>query len=249
MSAAPFPADASAILRDLAAQGAQVYGVADDSRRVRPGDLFLAFPGNVVDGRQYIPEALCRGAAAVLWQTGGDFVWRDEWRLPHLSTAFLRPLCGPLAHAAFGFPSERLSLVAITGTNGKTSVAQWLCRLHPRPCATIGTLGSGFPEHLAETGLTTPEAATLACRLAEFAAEGAQACALEASSIGIEEQRLDGARIDVAVFTNLTRDHLDYHGSMENYAAAKERLFCWPRLRLAVINVDDAFGRELMQRT
>jgi UDP-N-acetylmuramoyl-L-alanyl-D-glutamate--2,6-diaminopimelate ligase len=246
---APFFADASALRRGLESQGARWRGAADDSRRVRPGDLFLAFPGRSADGRRYIPEALRRGAAAVLWQTGGDFAWRDEWRLPNLGVPGVRPFCGPLAHAACEFPSERLSLVALTGTNGKTSAGAWLCRLHPRRCAMIGTLGAGFPEHLAETGLTTPEAATLARHLAEFAADGAQACVLEASSIGIEEGRLDGARIDVAVFTNLTRDHLDYHGSMENYAAAKEKLFHWPRLRLAVINVDDAFGRELAQRT
>ncbi|MDR1661455.1 MAG: UDP-N-acetylmuramoyl-L-alanyl-D-glutamate--2,6-diaminopimelate ligase, partial [Azoarcus sp.] len=246
---APSFAEASALLRGLESRGARLRGAADDSRRVRPGDLFLALPGALADGREHIPEAIRRGAAAVLWQSGGDFAWRDEWRLPHLSAASLRPLCGPLAHAAFGFPSERLSLVAVTGTNGKTSVVEWLSRLHPRACATIGTLGAGFPGHRTETGLTTPEAAALARHLSEFAAEGAQACALEASSIGIEKGRLDGARIDVAVFGNLTRDHLDYHGSMENYAAAKERLFHWPRLRLAVINVDDVFGRELAQRT
>ncbi|MDR1934089.1 MAG: UDP-N-acetylmuramoyl-L-alanyl-D-glutamate--2,6-diaminopimelate ligase [Candidatus Accumulibacter sp.] len=249
MSAAPIFAEASTILRDLAAQGAQAQGVADDSRRVRPGDLFMAFPGDLADGREHIPEAIARGAAAVVWQRGGDFAWRDEWRLPNLGATRLRPLCGPLSHAVSGHPSERLSLIAITGTNGKTSVGQWLARLHPRRCALIGTLGAGFPGELAETGFTTPEAAALARCLADFAADGAQACALEASSIGIEEQRLDGARVDVAVFTNLTRDHLDYHRSMEDYAAAKERLFRWPRLRLAVINADDDYGRELMLRT
>ena len=113
---------------------------------------------------------------------------------------------------------DRLSLIAITGTNGKTTISQWIAQAHPRRCAIIGTLGAGFPDQLLETGFTTPEAATLTRYLAEFAAAEAQACALEASSIGIEEGRLDGARIDVAVFTNLTHDHLDYHGTMENYA-------------------------------
>lgn len=249
MSARPCFADAAPILRELTARGMEARGMADDSRRVRPGDLFAAIPGKSADGRRHIPEAIRRGAAAVLWQFGGDFAWRDEWRLPNLGVPDARALCGPLAQALFGFPSERLSLVAVTGTNGKTSVVEWISRLHPRSCAMIGTLGAGFPERLAETGLTTPGAATLARHLAEFAAEGAQACALEASSIGIEEKRLDGTRIDGAVFTNLTRDHLDYHGSMENYAAAKEKLFHWPRLRLAVINLDDAFGPELMART
>jgi UDP-N-acetylmuramoyl-L-alanyl-D-glutamate--2,6-diaminopimelate ligase len=249
MTAVSCFADVSTVLGDLAARGARASGVADDSRRVRPGDLFVAIPGDFTDGRKYIPDAIARGAAAVLWQAGDGFAWRDEWRLPNFGIPHLRPLCGPLAHAVLSHPSERLSLIAITGTNGKTSIAQWLAHLHPRRCAAIGTLGAGFPGQQAETGFTTPEAATLARYLADFAAEGAQACALEASSIGIEEKRLDGARVDVAVFTNLTRDHLDYHGSMENYAAAKEKLFRWPRLRLAVINLDDAFGRELFPST
>ena len=249
MSATPQFADVSTILRQLASQGVQVSGVAEDSRRVQPNDLFIAFPGDFADGRKYIGDAVTRGAAAVIWQTGDDFRWQPEWRVPNFAVPAARPLCGPLAHAVLGYPSERLSLIALTGTNGKTSISQWLARLHPRRCAAIGTLGAGFSDALVETGYTTPAATMLACHLADFVAQGAHACALEASSIGIEERRLDGARVDVAVFTNLTRDHLDYHGTMENYAAAKEKLFHWPQLRLAVINLDDAFGRELMQRT
>ena len=238
----------AAVLRHLAALGVQPGGVADDSRQVRPGDLFVAYPGDLADGRRYIADAIVRGACAVLWEAEGDFVWNPDWKIANLSATRLRALAGPLAHALFGQPSERLSLIAITGTNGKTTISQWIAYAHPRLCAIIGTLGAGFPDRLLETGFTTPEAATLTRYLAEFAAAKAQACALEASSIGIEEGRLDGARIDVAVFTNLTHDHLDYHGTMENYAAAKERLFTWPRLRLAVINLDDRFGRELVGR-
>ena len=249
MSAAIRFADPAEVLRGIAALGVRPGGVADDSRQVRPGDLFVAFPGDFADGRDYIPDAIGRGASAVLWQQGAGFSWNSAWHVPNLGASDLRALCGPLAHALLGHPGERLSLIAVTGTNGKTSISQWLSRLHPRRCAVIGTLGAGYTGNMVETGFTTPEAATLARYLADFSADGAQACALEASSIGIEESRLDGARIDVAVFTNLTRDHLDYHGSMENYAAAKGKLFNWPRLRLAVINLDDAFGRELMQRT
>ena len=241
-------ADPSGVLRQLASYGVQPGGVANDSRQVRPGDLFLAFPGDSADGRKYIPEAIARGACAVLWQIGDGFSWNGAWNVPNLPETALRSLSGPLAHAICGYPCERMSLIAITGTNGKTSISQWLASLHPRRCAVIGTLGAGFPGQICETGFTTPEAATLARSLADFAATGAQACALEASSIGIEEGRLDGARVDVAVFTNLTRDHLDYHGSMQHYAEAKEKLFNWPRLRLAVINADDAFGRALLQR-
>ena len=240
------PAD---VLRQLDALGIVPAGVADDSRQVVPGDLFVAYRGALADGRRYIGDAIARGAVAVLWEAGDDFVWNPEWRVANFSASGLRPLCGPLAHAVFGQPSERLSLIAVTGTNGKTTISQWLGRAHPRRCAIIGTLGAGFIDALKETGFTTPEATTLTRYLRRFADDEAQACALETSSIGIEEGRMDGARVDVAIFTNLTRDHLDYHGTMEAYAEAKARLFRWPRLRLAVINLDDPFGAELVART
>ena len=241
--------EAVVLLRQLDALGVQPSGVTEDSRHVRRGDLFVAYPGAQTDGRRYITDAIARGASAVLWEADGDFVWNAEWPAVGVSATGLRRLCGPLAHLLAGQPSERLSLIAITGTNGKTTISQWLGRAHPRPCAMIGTMGAGFAEDLHDAGLTTPQAAALTRYLADFAENGAQACAMEASSVGIEEGRLDGARVDVAVFTNLTRDHLDYHGSMENYAAAKEKLFAWPRLRLAVINLDDSFGRQLAERT
>ncbi|MGE5470312.1 MAG: UDP-N-acetylmuramoyl-L-alanyl-D-glutamate--2,6-diaminopimelate ligase [Bacteroidota bacterium] len=237
------------ILDRLESLGIVPTGVADDSRQVRPGDLFLAYPGDLADGRRYIADALGRGALAVIWQPGGDFAWNADWRIANFPVEALRPLAGPLAHAVYGFPSEGLSLIAVTGTNGKTTITQCLAHAFAKPCAVIGTLGAGFPDALVETGFTTPEATTLMRYLAEFRDAQAAACALEASSIGIEEGRMNGARVDVAVFTNLTRDHLDYHGSMEDYAAAKEKLFSWPRLRTAIINLDDEFGRQLMRQT
>jgi len=239
----------SEVLARFDALGVQPSGVSDDSRQVVPGDLFLAYPGDLADGRHYIAEAIANGAAAVLWEAGGAgsaaFTWRSEWRIANLPVSGLRELCGPLAHVVCGRPSERLSLVAVTGTNGKTTVTQWIGMTHPRPCAIIGTLGAGLPGQLVETGFTTPAATTLMRCLAAFANGEAKACALEASSIGIAEGRLDGARIDIAVFTNLTRDHLDYHRNMAEYAQAKAKLFTWPRLRLAVVNLDDPFGREI----
>ncbi|WP_374680730.1 UDP-N-acetylmuramoyl-L-alanyl-D-glutamate--2,6-diaminopimelate ligase [Accumulibacter sp.] len=249
MSSSDFVAAESstrAVLVRLAELGVVPSGVTDDSRQVAVGDLFLAYPGDLADGRSHIAAAIAAGACAVLWESStADFVWNADWRIANLPVRALRSLCGPLAHAVYGRPSERLSLIAVTGTNGKTSVTQWLAACHPRSCALIGTLGAGFPGQLAETGFTTPEATTLMRSLARFADDDAQACALEASSIGIAEGRLDGARVDVAVFTNLTHDHLDYHGTFAAYAEAKARLFSWPRLRLAVCNLDDPFGREL----
>lgn len=237
------------ILERLEGLGITPTGVADDSRQVEPGDLFLAYPGDLADGRRYISDAIQRGALAVLWQPGENFAWNSALTVSNLAVDSLRALAGPLAHAVYGHPSEGLSLIAITGTNGKTTISQCIAQAYPKPCAVIGTLGAGFPEALVETGFTTPEATTLMRYLARFRQQKAAACALEASSIGIEEGRMNGARVDVAVFTNFTRDHLDYHGSMEAYAAAKEKLFTWPRLRTAVINLDDALGLKLMRET
>jgi UDP-N-acetylmuramoyl-L-alanyl-D-glutamate--2,6-diaminopimelate ligase len=237
------------ILDRLEAMGVSPTGVADDSRQVVPGDIFLAYPGDLADGRRYIGDALQRGAVAVLWQPSENFAWNSALTVTNLSVVALRALAGPLAHAVYGHPSEGLSLIAVTGTNGKTTISQCIAHAYPKPCAIIGTLGAGFPNALEETGFTTPEATTLMRYLAKFREQGAAACALEASSIGIEEGRMNGARVDVAVFTNFTRDHLDYHGSMEAYAAAKEKLFSWPRLRTAIINLDDELGLKLMRET
>jgi UDP-N-acetylmuramyl tripeptide synthase len=168
----------SDVLAQLGALGVRPSGVSDDSRQVVPGDLFLAYPGDLADGRHYIAEAIVNGAAAVLWESAAAgsaaFAWRDEWKIANLPVSGLRQLCGPLAHVVCGRPSERLSLVAVTGTNGKTSVTQWIGMSHPRPCAIIGTLGAGLPGQLVDTGFTTPEATTLMRYLAAFASREAR---------------------------------------------------------------------------
>ncbi|MDR2678357.1 MAG: UDP-N-acetylmuramoyl-L-alanyl-D-glutamate--2,6-diaminopimelate ligase, partial [Zoogloeaceae bacterium] len=232
-----------------AAFGFVPAGVADDSRAVRKGDLFAAYPLHGVDRRAFIPDALTRGAAAVVWEPGADFSWRPEWRTPNCAVEDLRTQVGTLAHTLAGDPSAAVSVLAVTGTNGKTTISQWLARVLPQPCIVVGTLGAGFPGALESTGFTTPEATTLARLLADACKEGAKFCALEASSIGIAEGRLDGCRVDTAIFSNFTHDHLDYHGSMADYAAAKEKLFQTPGLRLAVVNLDDALGRKIARET
>ncbi|MCL2021230.1 MAG: UDP-N-acetylmuramoyl-L-alanyl-D-glutamate--2,6-diaminopimelate ligase [Betaproteobacteria bacterium] len=237
---------AQSLLQRLSVPG--LGGATDDSRLIRPGDLFLAYPGETGDGRRHILDALSRGAKAVLWEEE-DFAWQAEWKTPNLAVRNLRALVGEIAHELAGFPGKKLSLIAITGTNGKTSISQWLASAYPKPCAAIGTLGAGFSGALVSTGFTTPRAAMLARLLADFVGEGARACALEASSIGMAEGRLDALDIDIAIFTNFTRDHLDYHGSMEAYAAAKEQLFCAMQPRLAIINLDDPLGERLMEKS
>lgn len=235
------------ILAGLRTQGVYVASLAADSREVMPGDVFLAYPGELSDGRDYIDAALTRGAAAVVYEANGSKV--GELDVPNLAITDLRSIVAALAAEVCENPSRHLWLAGVTGTNGKTSVTQWLAEsftyLNKR-CAVIGTLGNGFPGALQPSPNTTPNALTLQKALQTFVIEEADACAMEVSSIGVEEGRIDAIQFAVAVFTNFTRDHLDYHGSMEAYAAAKMRLFDWPGLKQAVINLDDPFGLQIL---
>lgn len=238
------------LLSRLRGLGAAANALCADSRALRAGDVFVAYPGHRSDGRRFIPDALRAGAGAVLWEQAG-FDWHAEWVAPNIPVEGLQPLSGHLAHLVYGRPSEHLDLVGVTGTNGKTSVSQWIAQVlqqHGRKCGVIGTLGNGFPGALVDSPNTTPDGIALHAQLARFVAAGATAAAMEVSSIGLEQGRIHGARFAVAVLTNLTRDHLDYHGTMEAYAAAKARLFDLPDLRAAVVNLDDAFGQGLAQR-
>jgi MurE/MurF fusion protein len=243
---------------------ARVRGMlVTDSRRMQPGDGFIGWPGHAVDGRRFVPAALQAGAAACLVEAAGAEAWGfDDERVATLHG--LKAAAGAVADAYFEHPSQALQMVATTGTNGKTSTAWWtaqaLTRLGRR-CGLVGTLGIGEPppaapaagDHAAglshgtleSSGLTTPDPVTLHAALRRFADAGFGACALEASSIGLAEERLAGAKIDVALFTNFTRDHLDFHGTMDAYWQAKRRLFAWPGLGAAVVNVDDAHGEAL----
>jgi len=240
---------AMSILEQLERQGVKPQRLSADSRRVRPGDVFVAFPGAQADGRDFIAQAVANGAAAVIAEAGRGATARvGAHDAPIVEVAGLAALSGEIAHLVYGRPSEHLWLAGVTGTNGKTSVSQWIAQamnaLQHR-CAVIGTLGNGFLDSLDESPNTTPDAITLHAALAGFVARGADACAMEVSSIGLDQGRVNGAVFDVAVFTNLTRDHLEYHGTMEKYAAAKELLFVAPRLAAAVLNLDDPVGAGL----
>lgn len=222
-----------------------------DSRDIEPGDVFVACPGLSSDGRLYIEKALALGASAVLFEApASEAVQAVADHAPMLPVTGLRSLLGELADTWYGRPSAALAVVAVTGTNGKTSSVQWIAHAlsrNDKPCGTIGTLGAVLPDGRTLGGdLTTPDVLTVHRTLAAMRDAGAKAVAMEASSIGIEQGRMDGVRVALAAFTNLTRDHLDYHGTMERYEAAKARLFRWPGLTAAVINADDEAGRRLI---
>jgi UDP-N-acetylmuramoyl-L-alanyl-D-glutamate--2,6-diaminopimelate ligase len=218
-----------------------------DSRTVRAGDLFLAVPGAKVDGRAHIADALQRGAAAVAYEVEGVTV------LPFTGVPLI-PVKGLLAQLSdiagrfYGEPSRILDLIGVTGTNGKTSVTQLLAQaldqlgLH---CGLIGTLGTGFHGALQSGRLTTPDPIAVQATLNDLKKAGAKVVAMEVSSHALHQGRVAALAFDIAVLTNLSRDHLDYHGSLEAYAEAKARLFAWPSVKSQVLNLDDAFGQQL----
>ena len=225
-----------------------------DSRKVKAGDAFVAWPGAATDGRAYVGQALAQGAAAVLVEADGLQAF-DLSGDRIASLKGLKAATGLIADQWFAHPSGELDVLAVTGTNGKTTTAWWLAHalskvtLNTRTgCALVGTLGVGVPPALESTGMTTPDPVLLQRAFRSYADQGLAACAIEASSIGIVEHRLDGSKIRVALFTNFTQDHLDYHGSMDAYWQAKAQLFDWPGLPTAVVNIDDAHGARLWAR-
>ncbi len=235
---------------DLSSVLCLLSSVKSDSRAVRAGDTFVAYPGSLTDGRQFIAQAIANGANAVIWDTH-NFDWNAAWQVPNLGVANLRQHAGEIADYVYRSPSRQLWTVGITGTNGKTSCAHWVAQSLTklgRKTALIGTLGNGFPGALSPTLNTTPDAIQVHGLLADYLAQGAQAVAMEVSSHALEQGRVNGMQFSVAMLTNLSRDHLDYHGDMRSYAAAKQKLFDWPNLKYAAINLDDMFGAELAEQ-
>lgn len=228
----------------------KVANLANDSRQLKAGDTFVAYPGEQADGRQFIPQAIAKGANAIVWESR-DYLWDPAWQVPNLPVPQLRDKVGAFAAEVYGRPSRRLCVIGITGTNGKTSCSHWLAQALSqagRPTAIIGTLGNGFPEQLEASPNTTPDPIVLQRSLKRYLDQGAQCVAMEVSSHALDQGRVNGMHFEMALFTNLTRDHLDYHGDMKHYAAAKSILFTWPELRHAVLNCDDPYARELRQK-
>jgi len=223
-----------------------VTGLVQDSREVAPGDAFVAIAGFGAHGLHFVDAARAAGASAILFEPPAP----DDLPAPDDAIAVpgLRKRMGAMADQFHGQPSAAMTTVGVTGTNGKTSTVQLLAQaLHHagRRVATVGTLGAGLFGALREGERTTPDAIAVQALLGEFRDLGAQDVAMEVSSHALDQGRVNGVHFTVAVFTNLTRDHLDYHGTMQAYGAAKARLFAWPGLDWAVINVDDGFGRAL----
>jgi UDP-N-acetylmuramoyl-L-alanyl-D-glutamate--2,6-diaminopimelate ligase len=224
-----------------------------DSRRVQPGDVFVALAGASTHGLRHAADVLAKGAVAILHD--GDLP--TDLRLDAgvaaraIAVPGLRAHLGALADRVMASPSETLRVVGVTGTNGKTSTVQLIAQALERlglPAGTIGTLGAGRVGRIVEGERTTPDVLSVHALLAQLRDDGARAVAMEVSSHALDQGRVDGVRFEVAVFSNLTRDHLDYHGTMDAYGEAKARLFGWPTLRGAVLNIDDAFGRTLAAR-
>lgn len=222
--------------------------ITSDSRSVQVGSLFLAYPGASSDGRHFIPQAIIAGAKAVIWEEV-DFAWQADWQVSNISVKDLKQQAGIIAAEFYQNPSRKLTMIGVTGTNGKTSVSQWIAQcltLLGRKTAVLGTIGNGFLDAQTEAVNTTPDAILLQGMLAGYVQQKADAVVMEVSSHGLDQGRLNGVEFDIAVLTNLSRDHLDYHETMEAYAVAKQKLFAWQGLGMAIVNADDAFGHSLV---
>jgi len=228
-----------------------IHGLQTDSREVSSGDAFVALAGKGTPADQYMDNAIAAGATVVLLESDEEAECSEHRGALIVPVAGLRQLTGKIAARFYEHPSRRLRLIGVTGTNGKTSVSHYVAQLLSQagtPCGVLGTLGYGMPGALRKTTHTTPDVVQLNRALSGLIAKGARAAAMEVSSHGLDQGRVDGLTITAAIFTNLTRDHLDYHGSMEAYGATKARLFEREDVHFSVINFDDPFGRQLYKK-
>ncbi len=241
------------LLPDKVSRGVNptISGLHSDSRAVEPGDLFVALAGQSSHGLSFAKNALERGCNAVVYDPqDAPSINLDHCLVPVEPVEKLGQQLGSVADRFFRSPSRDLSLVGVTGTNGKSSFVHLLGQSLDRPdapCGTLGTLGYGLVGHLSPAPLTTPDVITVHRELAKIRDQRGATVVMEVSSHALDQGRVDGVAFDAAVFTNLSRDHLDYHGDMASYGQAKSRLFQWPNLRFAIVNVDDAFGCGLTE--
>ena len=229
-----------------------VDGITQDSRETGANYLFIAIPGTTAHGLQFAEHAVAAGASVVLWDDadadGGMLVESLADKALCIRVVDLQDKVGEIASRFFGHPSRKLNLIGVTGTDGKTSVSHYIAHCldsTSSPCGVLGTLGNGLVHDLKPTGLTTASAVQVQQSLAGLLAAGAKAAAMEVSSHGLDQGRVNSVGFDTAVFTNLSQDHLDYHGNMDAYFEAKSKLFEVAGLKSAVINLDDACGRIL----
>lgn len=240
-----------------------VSGLCQDSRRVKPGDLFIAVHGTEVDGRDFISKAIEQGAVAVLSE--GRTVGMDRCVYPSTSSSHqktnstvpiipysdLKNALGFIAARFYDQPSARMKVIGITGTNGKTSISHFiaqLCNMLGKKCGIVGTLGSGFLNHLNAFGLTTPDPILLQATFEQLHQQGAEFTAMEVTSHALDQGRVAGTQFQTAIFTNLTRDHLDYHETLEDYFKAKQKLFTEYKPRNVILNLDDAYGQTIAKQ-
>ena len=236
-----------AALPDLTVeQDIAIAQLAIDSRKVTLGSLFFAYPGTINDGRKYIKQSIANGAVVVLYENADDYTFSSE-HCTCIGVTNLADYVGEIAAIFYGNPSKKLQIFGVTGTNGKSSCVHYLCYslvALGKPCWMIGTLGSGFIDKLNDVGHTTPDPIAVQAELAKAVATGAKSCAMEVSSHALDQGRVNGVEFDVAVFTNITHEHLDYHYTMQNYVAAKAKLFSMAKTAV-VFNTDDKYGQEL----
>ena len=229
--------------------GVLITGMTMDSRDVHPGDLFLACKGQTTHGLSYAPQAVSGGATAIAYEPDSSVA--PDFSIPVVAVPRLSKKVGKLADRFFASPSRHLAVVGVTGTNGKTSVTDFISQALKKTsgqCGVLGTLGYGLAGDLEPGAHTTPDVVKVHEWLARFVAADCDYAVMEVSSHALDQNRVDAVRFTVAVFTNISRDHLDYHGDMASYVAAKQQLFSWPELEYAVINADDDMGREWLSQ-
>lgn len=223
-----------------------IASVTNNSRDVTKNSLFLAYPGEKVDGRKYIVDAIHKGAVAVAYEPSIDFCLPDI-TVPAIAVKNLKIKQGEIAARFYDFPSKKIPVIGVTGTNGKTSVTHFIAQCVDE-CAVVGTVGYGFLSDLNKLNNTTPDGLQLQTLFSELIHHGAKTIAMEVSSHALVQERVKDIIFHTAVFTNLTQDHLDYHGSMEDYRDAKALLFQHPYLKNAVINIDDDAGKYYIEK-